>query len=106
MKNIIVCTVSEEESSKMQNQMEMLGALESLVRIIAENNDILKEDSNLYLRLVEDYKKNKKAIELFWDFYLDVYKDKMEPNTQLKLDYETGNISIIPNQNNLISVIS
>ena len=35
----------------------MKNTLESLVMQIAGNNDILKEDSTLYSRLIEDYKK-------------------------------------------------
>lgn len=60
MEKTFVCDISEKDSRDLSDLLDMKNTLESLVRQIAENNDILKEDGHLYKRLLEDYKKNRK----------------------------------------------
>lgn len=89
----------EKEASEFLGIFEMKNTLESLVMLIARNNDILKKDSLLYTRLVEDYKENLMQYEQFWSFYLEKYKNLLNENTQLSLDFKTKQIYIVSLKN-------
>ena len=62
--------------------------------IIAKNNEIVKDDSLLYTRLVEDYKETLKQHNQFWDIYLDKYGHLLDEKTQFSFDFKTNKIYI------------
>ena len=66
MEKTFICNISDEEKRKLLNIFEMKNTLESLALQIANNNSILKEDSLLYKRLIEDYKENLSEFNKFW----------------------------------------
>lgn len=96
MEKRYVCDVPETDAKEFLGIYEMKNALESLVVLLAENNDILKENSLLYKRLVEDYKENMKKHDQFWSSYFEKYKHLLDEKTQLSLDFQTNKIYIIP----------
>ncbi|MDE6608368.1 MAG: CXXX repeat peptide modification system protein [Lachnospiraceae bacterium] len=98
MDKTFVCDISEEESKKLLDIYEMRNTLESLVRQIAGNNDILKEDSLLYTRLVEDYKKNMEDYDKFWVPYMEKYEGMIDENTQLSIDFRENKLFVIPKE--------
>lgn len=99
MEKTYVCDVPEKEAKEFLGIFEMKSSLESLVILIAGNNDVIKEESSLYRRLVEDYKENMKKHDQFWSFYLEKYRHLLSENTQLSLDFGTNTIYIIPLDN-------
>lgn len=98
MEKKVVCNISEEDRDNIEENLSMLNAIEKLVMIIANNNSILKEESILYNRLIEDFRKYRKDVDSFWNHYLKIYEDQMDEDTQLTLDYVTCEMSIMPIQ--------
>lgn len=96
MDKIFVCEISENVSNEILGIFEMRNTLESLIRQIAENNDILEEDSTLYARLVEDYKENTREYNAFWSPYLLKYNDILDDNHQLTVDFRERKIYVTP----------
>lgn len=96
MDKTFVCEVEEKEAKEFLGIFEMKNTLESLAMIIAENNAIMKEESLLYTRLVEDYKEIMIKHDQFWAFYIKKYEHLLDKNTQLSLDFKTNKIYIIP----------
>ena len=88
------CDVAEKEAKDFLDISDRYNALERLVMIIAKNNEIIKEDSLLYTRLVEDYKETLKQHNQFWDIYLDKYGHLLDEKTQFSLDFKTNKIYI------------
>lgn len=101
MNGTFVCKVSEKESKELLDIFEMKNTLESLIRQIAADNDILKEDSQLYSRLVEDYRKSLGEYNRAWSPYLEKYKDLLDDNTQLTMDFRTREIFLTSKQNSV-----
>lgn len=99
MDKTFLCDVPEEDAKELLGIFEMKNTIESLVMQIANNNDILKEDSLLYSRLVEDYKENMKDYNRFWSVYLEKYGHLLDENTQLSMDFKSNKLYIIPNEN-------
>ncbi|MCI9034092.1 MAG: CXXX repeat peptide modification system protein [Lachnospiraceae bacterium] len=89
-----ICDVPELEAKNLLNILEMKYTLESLVAQIAANNDILKEDSLLYTRLVEDYKNIMEEYNGFWMPYLKKYKDIVTEKSELSIDFETNRLFV------------
>ena len=96
MKKTFVCDVEEQEAKQFLGIFEMKSALESLVMLIAGNNDILQQESLLYKWLVEDYKEIMVKHNQFWSFYFEKYEYLLDENTQFSLDFKTNKIYIIP----------
>lgn len=96
MDKTFVCEVSESEKNECMGIYEMKSALENLALLIAGNNDILKEESILYNRLVEDYREIMRRDKKFWTVYIEKYKDLLDENTQLSLDFKTNKMYTIP----------
>lgn len=94
MEKKFVCDVPEKEAKEFLYISDRHNALERLVMIIAKNNEIIKEDSLLYARLVEDYKESLKQHNQFWEIYLDKYGHLLDETTQLSLDFTTNKIYI------------
>lgn len=101
MNKSFICNVSEEDSKKLLEIYEMKNTLESLIMQIAGNNDILKEDSLLYSRLVDDYTKNMRDYNKFWTPYTEKYADLLNQDTQLSIDFRTNEMFLIPKGNNI-----
>lgn len=99
MNKTFVCDVSKEDSKELLGLFEMKNTLESLVLQIANNNDILKEDSLLYARLVEDYKENISNYNKFWSSYHEKYGHLLNKDTQLSMDFNENKLYIIPIEN-------
>lgn len=99
MDKIFICDIPEEESRKLFNIFEMKNTLESLAMQIAGNNDILKEDSLLYTRLIEDYKKIVGEYNHFWAPYIEKYKSYINENTELSIDFMTNGLFAVPKYN-------
>lgn len=93
-----VCDVSEEEKKKLQGIFEMKCALESLALQMTDNDDILREDSLLYSRMLEDYKNTMKDYNDFWVPYIEKYKDILDENTQLSMSFSENKVYVIPNE--------
>lgn len=91
-----VCEVPELEAKRFLDIFEMKNALESLAIQIAGNNDIIKEDSLLYKRLVEDYKSSLADFDKFWLPYLEKYGYMLSENNQFSLDFKTNEIYVVP----------
>lgn len=100
MDKTYVCDVSEQECKELLGIYEMKNTLESLVMQIAGNNDILKEDSSLYSRLIEDYKKNMADYNSFWAPYLEKYEEMLDQDSQLSMDFRNNKLFIIPKEHN------
>lgn len=96
MEKKYLCDISEEESLRILDINEMISSLKSLALVIAENNAILKEHSELYQRLISDYKENLHLLNSFWQTYLDKYSDIIPDNSQLTLDFHNNQIFIMP----------
>ena len=94
MEKRFVCDVPEKEAKKFLDISDRHNALERLVMIIAKNNEIVKDDSLLYTRLVEDYQETLKQNNQFWDIYLDKYGHLLDETTQFSLDFRTNKIYI------------
>ena len=94
MEKRFVCDVPEKEAKKFLDISDRHNALERLVMIIAKNNEIVKDDSLLYTRLVEDYQETLKQNNQFWDIYLDKYGHLLDETTQFSLDFSTNKIYI------------
>ena len=96
MNKEFVCDVKDEEAKKFIDIFEMKNTLESLALQIANNNSILKEDSLLYKRLIEDYKENLSEFNKFWFQYYEKYGYRLKENNQFSLDFKTNKIYIVP----------
>ena len=72
----------------------MKNTLESL----AGNNDILKEDSMLYTRLIEDYKNTMSEYNNFWVPYMKKYNNLTDKGMELTIDFETNSLFAISKQ--------
>lgn len=96
MEKTFVCEVSEEVKRECMGIFEMQSALDNLALIIASNNDILKRESALYARLLEDCKENMRKHNKFWSVYVEKYGELLDENTQLSLDFKTNKMYIIP----------
>lgn len=94
MEKTYICDIPELEAKNLLDILEMKNTLESLVLQIAEDNDILKEDSQLYTRLVEDYKKITSEYNKFWIPYFKKYKDLVNENQELSIDFETNGLFV------------
>lgn len=57
---------------------------------------LLKEDSLLYKRLVEDYKNSLADFDKFWLPYLEKYGYMLSENNQFSLDFKTNEIYVVP----------
>lgn len=66
MEKRFVCDVPQNDTEELLGIFEMKSTLESLIKQIADDNDILKEDSILYKRLIDDYKKILVDFDRFW----------------------------------------
>lgn len=96
MEKTFVCDIPEQEANDFLGVFEMKSTLENLVLLIAENNDILKKESSLYKRLIEDYKETLIKHEKFWAFYTEKYGYLLSENTQFTLDCRTNKIFLVP----------
>jgi len=94
MSNKVLCTLPPEDIRNLQDLTWMKSALEDLAIVIAEQNHILREDSELYLRLINDYKEYLIKINDFWSIYLKKYH--ISDNEQLMVDYKTQELIIVP----------
>ena len=96
MGKTFICEVSDEETRKIMNIFEMKNTLESLAMQIAGNNDIIKEDSLLYTKLVEDYRQVMRDYNNFWSPYLIKYKDYIDGGMELSIDFGTSILFATP----------
>lgn len=94
MKNKILKMLSKDEVSEIQELQDMKNSIEDLAIVIAGNNDILIEHSEIYARLIRDNSKYKKMIEKFWAKYFDEYAEMLNENEQLYIDYKTCELYI------------
>ena len=94
MRNKVLKILSEDEVSKIQELQDMKNSIEDLAIVIAGNNDILIEHSDLCARLIRDNSKYKRMIDKFWKKYLDEYADLLNENEQLYIDYRTCELYI------------
>lgn len=95
MDKTFLCDVSEKDSKKLLSISEMKRTLESLVSQIAGNNDILKEDSTLYVRLLDDYKENLNQFNEFWAPYFEKYGHLLNENKEFSVDFSNNKLYII-----------
>lgn len=95
MNRTFVCDVSKENLEELLDVFEMKSALESLIMQIAGNNDILKEDSLLYSRLVEDYKKCMEKYSKAWQPYLEQYGHLLDNGSEFTIDYKSSKLYIV-----------
>lgn len=98
MERIFVCNISDEEKRELMNIFEMKNTLESLAMQIAANNDILKEDSMLYTRLIEDYKHTMKEYNNFWVPYMKKFNNLIDKGMELTIDFETNSLFAVSKQ--------
>lgn len=98
MNKTFICEISDEESKKLMDIFEMKNTLESLAMQIAGNNDILKENSMLYSRLVDDYKTTMKEYNTFWIPYMERYREYIEKGMELSIDFSTNGLYAICKQ--------
>ena len=96
MDKVFVCDVPEKEAVDFLGVFEMKNTLESLALLIAKDNEIIKTDSMLYSRLVEDYKKYLQKHNQFWTYYIEKYGHLLDEKSQLSMDFKTNKIYIIP----------
>jgi len=96
MNRIYVCDISKEAIGELLDVFEMKSALESLIMQIANNNDILKEDSLLYLRLVEDYKECMKKYGKAWQPYFEQFGHLLDNGSEFTIDYKNSKLYIVP----------
>ena len=94
MRNKVLKILSEDEVSKIQELQDMKNSIEDLAIVIAGNNDILIEHSDLCARLIRDNSKYKRMIDKFWKKYLDEYAYLLNENEQLYIDYRTCELYI------------
>lgn len=91
-----ICDIEETASNQLLDIVEMKSSLESLAMQIAENNDIIKEDSLLYARLIDDYRKSVKEFNAFWEPYYEKYgKMLVGNNAQFSVDFATHQLFAI-----------
>ena len=98
MEKTFICNISDEEKRKLLNIFEMKNTLESLAMQIAGNNDILKEDSMLYTRLIEYYKNTMSEYNNFWVPYMKKYNNLTDKGMELTIDFETNSLFAISKQ--------
>ena len=91
----VVAVLDDETIKKIQTLEEMQYALDSLTKIIADDNSILKEESTLYQRLVEDQKTNLASIQKIWQDIWDKYGNNLADNEELRINYNTRELAII-----------
>lgn len=91
----LICDISKEESNELLDLFELKSTLESLICQISNNNDILKEDSLLYTRLISDYKENTSSYNKFWSPYIEKYKHLLDENTQLSIDFNEHKLYVV-----------
>ncbi len=96
MEKKYVCDVSKDDTEKLMGIFEMKCTLESLARQIAADNDIIKEDSLLYTRLIDDYKKILVAFDQFWFPYSEKYASLLTSETELSIDFDTSKLFVVP----------
>lgn len=95
MEKKYICDVPEKEASDFLDFAERKSAIESLALIIAQDNSILKENSDLYKRLIEDYKELKRIHEEFWATYMEKYGSMLDDKSQFYLDFKTNKIYMV-----------
>ena len=96
MEKRFVCDVPQNDTEELLGIFEMKSTLESLIKQIADDNDILKEDSILYKRLIDDYKKILVDFDGFWLPYSEKYGKLLDQESQFSVDFGTSKMFIVP----------
>lgn len=96
MEKTFICDVPEKDSEKFLGTCEMKNTLESLARILSKDNELIKEESSLYERLITDYKEIVKEYDLFWNYYFENYGYLLDEDTQFSIDFNESKIFIVP----------
>ncbi len=73
MERVIVAQVKEQEKQEVESLFERINAIKTLVRTLAEENDLYDENSKLYTRLVSDLAETNKRYENWWKSIVDNY---------------------------------
>lgn len=88
----VLCIVDQDINDSIFESYNMKNALEDLAIVIANNNEQLKNDSDLYKRLIDDYARYRLKVENFWEPFLIEYKDKITPDKELSLDFRSSEL--------------
>ena len=92
----VLCMLESDEIRKIEDLTLMKASLTDLALVIAEQNHILKENSDLYQRLITDLKETGKKISEFWNKYIELYGHRLSSNEQMIVNYKTSELLVVP----------
>lgn len=96
MKSTVLCTLPQEEVEYLQDLVWKKNAVDDLSIVIAEQNHILREESDLYQRILADKVDCEKKLKAFWDAYLKKFRDELTEGEQLFVDFEAFELLKMP----------
>ncbi|AXU80658.1 TPA: CXXX repeat peptide modification system protein [Clostridioides difficile] len=88
----LITTISKEDNETLINIVEEINTLRNLMITLTEENNLYKENSDLYKQITEDIKEANHKYTLYWEMLIKKYNLNLELANKYTLNFSDCSI--------------
>lgn len=100
----LITTISEGDNENFINIVEEINTLRNLMITLTEENNLYKENSDLYKQIIEDIKEANHKYTLAWEMLIKKYNLSLELANKYTLNFSDCSIHL--NESNEAQIFS